>query len=194
MAVVAVLLFGCGADEPPPIPETCAPGREVACPCGGGHMGVQTYGSDGQLGPCDCSQASKPAEPSPPPPPPVEPVPTATDSSDALREAWLTARLRGHDNSVASLRRVTITERDGGYQVLIVNQFRFRCGLEFGDDGRPAKLLRCRSGEPDWSVAPAEIPLECEERNREEICHGPYTLMARGGYRSRAHFQLRRPL
>ena len=129
--------------------------------------------------------------PTPPPPPDVEkPDPDADPvrGAAATRERWLRGPLRGHDNNMAAMRSVRIEARQGGYTVHVANQFGFRCGLELGDDGRPARMTRCR-GEDGWNASPSVIELECEIRARDEVCAGDY-MLGTDSYRSRARFQL----
>lgn len=131
-------------------------------------------------------------EPAPPPPAPPE-TEDATAEAHAVRERWLRGTLRGHDNNMARMRSVTITATDAGYAIRVANQFRFRCGLEFGEDGRPARMTRCR-GEQGWQATPEVIDLECETRTQDELCSGSYMLGTTDGYRQRARFQIIRPL
>jgi hypothetical protein len=114
------------------------------------------------------------------------------DVALARQRAWLSAELKGHDNPVAALRGVTMTEVDGGYRVTIKNQFGFQCGLRFGFDGRPDELLDCK-GTEGWRARESLIKLACEERPEEEVCRGPYTLVAPDGFGDKATIQLIRP-
>ena len=115
------------------------------------------------------------------------------DDPGVARDRWLGGSLRGHDNDMARMRSVTITEHDGSYAVRVANQFGFRCGLELDEHGSPARMTNCR-GEDRWTASPDVIELECETTERDEVCRGAYMLGTTDGYRQRARFQLIRRL
>ena len=110
------------------------------------------------------------------------------DAANAVRNAWLTAKLYGNDNDGAALRRVTISKVDDDqFIVLVENQFGFQCDLVFGEDGFPRRLLNCVSqsermgGENGtiWRVRePEAIELSCTKLAKEVVCRGSYVLEA----------------
>lgn len=110
------------------------------------------------------------------------------NEADALRKAWLSARLYGNDNDGAALRRVTIRQtQEGKYIVLITNQFGFQCDLAFGEDGYPRQLSNCvseseregKSSDDVWRVKePEVIQMSCTKLAKEVVCRGDYTLAA----------------
>jgi hypothetical protein len=114
------------------------------------------------------------------------------DAVNARQSAWLSAQLKGHDNGMASIRGVTITEAGGAYRVTIKNQFGFQCGLRFSPEGSPGELRDCRGGE-GWRARESAITLTCEDRPEEEVCKAPYTLVAPDGFGQSAVLQLIRP-
>jgi serine/threonine-protein kinase len=135
---------------------------------------------------------------------PVEskPEPTATPTAsvedakkreaDERRKLWLTSELKGHDNVIASLRKASIAESNGGFRATINNQFGFTCDLEFSDEGRPQELSKCGSRE-GWGANNAPdnvIKLTCEETPAEEACKGSYFLSSPQGFSSKEVMQL----
>lgn len=71
----------------------------------------------------------------------------ATHAEDITQNqsSWLTEKLYGNDNSVASLRPVKIFKGGMGYRVYVQNQFRFECDLSFDKDGKPSLMSNCQS-------------------------------------------------
>ncbi|MDD9938026.1 MAG: hypothetical protein OXT09_30725, partial [Myxococcales bacterium] len=133
--------------------------------------------------------AAPAADPAPEPDPQPQP-PTLTRAQRIQR--WLSSKLKGHDNNVASFRVADITESGGGYRIYIKNQFKFTCTLEFDQDGNPSRMRDCRSPE-NWTATPSKINLSCTIDKKRELCRGLYKLGS-GGYRQRAHFQFFRIL
>jgi hypothetical protein len=127
--------------------------------------------------------------------PPADPRLVEGDRAAAVRDAWIAGPLTGRDNSMARMREVRISARpDGTHSVFIRNQFAWTCGLDFDATGRPARVTGCRSAEAGWRASPAEIPLVCEERERDEVCAGTYRLLDPSGGGSPAEFRIVRRL
>lgn len=106
--------------------------------------------------------------------------PLAFANSD-IKDAWLSQTLYGNDNEYAALRRVTITEENGGYKIFIANQFTFLCDLEFSESGNPAFLNNCKTTAPEnanWFTPTTRIPLKCTTSKVEHLCKGWYRLQS----------------
>jgi len=101
-----------------------------------------------------------------------QPAPQTALTPSARKARWLKGPVVGHDNSIASLRPVSITGV-GPYKLTIPNQFNFSCNLEFGASGRPFRLSGCHSPESNhprfkrWI-----IELHCLDRVATEECSG----------------------
>ena len=93
---------------------------------------------------------------------------------EAAKNPWLTSKLYGHDNDAAALRKVTISEENEKYRVLIENQFGFTCDLSFDDEGNPVLLTNCTAS--GWRILETEVPLKCRSKARERVCSGKNTL------------------
>lgn len=123
-------------------------------------------------------------------PPPLSEAPTA--ARDAEIAAWIAGPVRGHDNRMAAMRRVTIRGTEGAYAITIDNQFGFHCALDFDERGTPSTLRNCRSREPDWHARPDTIALTCAIDGTDLECQASYQLSAQGGYSSREILLFRR--
>jgi hypothetical protein len=122
--------------------------------------------------------------------------PPASSADAATREqsiaAWIAGPVRGHDNRMAAMRRVTIRGTDGAYTIAIDNQFGFRCDLDFDAAGQPSALRACRSHEPDWHASPDVIAVTCAPSGFDIECQAPYQLSGQSGYASREIILFRR--
>ncbi len=117
---------------------------------------------------------------------------TPTFSREAEIAAWIAGPLRGHDNRMAAMRRVTIRGSEGAYTIAIDNQFGFRCSLDFDASGMPSALRDCASPEPDWHARPDLIAVTCALAGADLECQAPYQLGSRDGYASREIMLFRR--
>lgn len=124
--------------------------------------------------------------------PPPAGASIAPPSRDASIAAWIAGPVRGHDNRMAAMRRVTIRGTEGAYAITIDNQFGFRCALDFDASGAPSTLRDCRSREPDWHARPDAIAVTCTNDGADIECQAPYTLGARDGFSSREIILFRR--
>jgi len=134
------------------------------------------------------------AEPTAIPTPPTS-ASSGPSEADERRRLWLTTSLKGHDNSVAALRKATISESDAGaFRVTINNQFGFTCDLTFSEEGRPQELRKCASREGWGAHNPPDnvIKLTCTETDKDEVCKGSYFL-SNQGFSSKEEMQLIRP-
>ncbi len=119
----------------------------------------------------------------------------AASAAGGQTSVWLTSKVYGHDNNMASLRPAIITSEVGEYTIKISNQFGFSCGLVFDKKGDPAELSDCAStlNESDkWTASPHTIKLRCVSTKTERICKGQYTLTSGSGYSSDAEFAIAR--
>ncbi|WP_163833369.1 hypothetical protein [Spartinivicinus ruber] len=113
------------------------------------------------------------------------------------KQLWLTSKLYGNDNDIASLRAVTIRQEKDKYVVFIKNQFKFECEITFDQSGKPSELLNCVSqlkDDPMWTASPDRIKLKCFSTKKERICRGKYTLSSGKHYSSEAEMTIARKL
>jgi hypothetical protein len=192
LVIASIALAGCS--------DRCPRGPTTTCWCPGDVVGESTCGEDGRYGTCVCPGAPAPevAPIAPPPPPTQRPVlmpipngvepPTSaapTAARDQSIAAWIAGPVRGHDNRMAAMRRVTIRGTEGAYTITIDNQFGFHCDLDFDAAGQPSALRGCRSGEPDWHASPDVIAVTCAPAGFDLECQAPYVLGGQSGYSSR---------
>lgn len=85
-------------------------------------------------------------------------TPLLAADTDSIKSRWLSSSLYGNDNDVASLRKVKIYRKDGGYRIYVHNQFRFDCELTFDAAGNPGSMANCVSQEKASPVCNPNMP------------------------------------
>jgi len=78
--------------------------------------------------------------------------------NQSKKNRWLTDKIYGSDNDVASLRNVNIYKKDNQLRIKIDNQFNFDCELKLDSEGKPKTLLNCKSQDKPSPICDPDRP------------------------------------